>query len=176
MRPRRSQARPEERKGIIMATVTSNTCSPVTTESLASINKDYAFHHGFTGGEAKIVEELRRDIEETRRNVPVAGDVVIIRARNGKVYPTARVDNKEIWYGPGKTGFCTDPSVPWALGKYRVEISGGYFESANTNRFRHVGNIAALFKTWGCWGHRAQGNVNFYAIVNLWELTAGELY
>ena len=141
-----------------------------TLADLIELNPCYAGQYGITETEVQVIKLMRREIESIRRGVPISGDIVMVHSKSGKTFPVARVDSKKLWCGPRKTGFFTTPSVPWALGKDRVNISGGSFHSVETRKFRLVGQKDGFFRTWGRGGARADGWIVFFATVNLWEV------
>lgn len=144
-------------------------------EELIKINQRYlSSHYEITEKDLKNIEQLIAIIESTRdRAMPKTGDIVKFTTEYGDYFENALISR--IWENE-EIEICECPYTPF-FGSYNNEInditlstSGGAFHNFNSKTFKYLGTGKRKFCNWGSCGACADGAIDFYANVNVWEV------
>lgn len=146
-----------------------------TLESLKEINTGYNHNHGVRQSDVEKANLWVKFIEESRNDLPQVGDIVEFTDRHGNYYRNAHIEKVD--EEDEELNICEQPYVPF-VGKsnkgLHTSTSGGAW--ANIPReLKYLGKRKKLFHAWGWGGGRANGAIQFYAEVNVWEYVAAIL-
>ncbi|MBM7607256.1 hypothetical protein JOD29_000493 [Lysinibacillus composti] len=143
-------------------------------EELKNLNAGYDSQHLLTNADTEKVNNLIDWIQNSRDNEsPQIGDVVEYTNKYGNYYANAHIDRVT---NDGQLYICESPYVPFIDtfgGKLTTSTSGGAWHYIPKN-LRYVGKQRKKFCVWGHHGPCANGAVDFFAEVNVWEYTKGE--
>lgn len=138
-------------------------------ESLTAINERFIFAHlALTDSDVAHANHMSKLIEQTRDSSrPMPGDIVEFTNRYGEYYRNAHIENVE----KNELYICEQPYVPFAS-KISHEVcfstSGGAWLYI-PGSLKRIGSRAKRFTDWGHCGACADGAVDFFAEVNVWE-------
>lgn len=139
-----------------------------TLETLLPLNVSYDNDHGLTQEDVDMVNSLVEVIESTRsRHTPKIGDRVVYTQKGGEYHSQALIEKKR----DNQFYVCLDPYIPFVWESdtdIKVDVSGGPFYYADSEKFKFIGWTEADFKEWGHCGATANGTVRFMAKVPLW--------
>ena len=144
-------------------------------EELKQINQIYlTAHHSFAERDIENIKHLIGLIEFTRDSLkPKTGDIVKFTSKNGIYYENAIVSN--VWEN-GEIEICEKPYTPFVM-KYNeqtknicMSVSGGIFHNFEPSMFKHIRKDKRKFCSWGVCGVCADGAIDFFATVNVWEV------
>ena len=139
-----------------------------TLETLLPLNVSYDNDHGLTQEDVGMVNSLVEVIESTRsRHTPKIGDRVVYTQKGGEYHSQALIEKKR----DNQFYVCLDPYIPFVWESdtdIKVDVSGGPFYYADSEKFKFIGWTEADFKEWGHCGATANGTVRFMAKVPLW--------
>lgn len=150
-------------------------------KELLKINSRYLFsHYEITENDLKMVNNLIKIIENTRdTKTPKTGDTIKLTTEFGDYYGNAIITG--VWDN-GDIEICECPYIPFYGGydelknKIFLSVSGGSFHTINRKLFKYKGKTERLFCDWGSCGACADGAINFYAPVNIWEVKLKNKY
>lgn len=140
-----------------------------TLESLAQINGRFlGTHLHLLDVDVSHANHLSELIESTRNpDRPMPGDIVEFTTRYGDFYPNAHIESIE----KGELYICEQPYTPFVDAVNReiyYSTSGGAW-SHIPNNLKWIGRRPKRFTDWGHCGPCADGAVDFFAEVNVWE-------
>ena len=139
-----------------------------TLETLLPLNVSYDNDHGLTQEDVDMVNSLVEVIESTRsRHTPKIGDRVVYTQKGGEYHSQALIEKKR----DNQFYVCLDPYIPFVWESdtdIKVDVSGGPFYYADSEKFKFIGWTEVDFKEWGHCGATANGTVRFMAKVSLW--------
>ena len=147
----------------------------ISIEELKKINQSYLnTHHSIRKKDLENIKSLINLIESTRDNTnPKIGDTVKFTSQYGKYYKNALISN--IWEN-GEIEICEKPYIPF-VGEYNekknnifLSVSGGIFHTLEPSMFKYLKKDKRRFCNWGIYGPCADGAINFFATVNVWEV------
>lgn len=145
-----------------------------TLETLLPLNVSYDYDHTLTQEDVDMVNSLVEAIEKTRsEHTPKNGDRIVYVENDGSYHPQALIE-KELDDG---LYVCLDPCIPFVWANENgisLNVSGGPFYHADSDKLRFTGWIEASFKKWGHCGPTANGTVTFMAKVPLWSYSEPE--
>lgn len=138
-------------------------------ESLAAINARFlGAHFSLSDSDVIHANHLSELIESTRNaNHPMPGDIVEFTTRQGGYYANAHIESIE----ENKLYICEQPYVPFMYEvnhKFYFSTSGGAWTYIPSN-LKRIGSRPKCFTDWGHCGPCADGAVDFFAEVNVWE-------
>lgn len=145
-----------------------------TIETLKIINQSYDMKHGITQSDVDKVNKLIAIIEGSRRqDLAQAGDMIQFTNQFGEYYPNAHIERIR----DGQLYVCENPYSPFVelmenKEGIQVNTSGGAWSYLPLN-LQYVGKQKKLFVAWGHDGACANGAINFFAEVSVWEYTEG---
>ena len=139
-----------------------------TLETLLPLNVSYDNDHGLTQEDVDMVNSLVEVIESTRSmHTPKIGDRVVYTQKGGEYHSQALIEKKR----DNQFYVCLDPYIPFVWESdtdIKVDVSGGPFYYADSEKFKFIGWTEADFKEWGHCGATANGTVRFMAKVPQW--------
>lgn len=140
-----------------------------TIESLSAINHRFVrAHFRITQSDVDHINFLIQRIESSRKDVPMAGDIVRLTNKWSEYYPHAHIESDT------KDGLhiCESPYVPFtyaADGVLHFSTSGGAWGFYDASDFKYVGKELKYFCDWDHCGPCGDGALDFQAEVNVWE-------
>lgn len=144
-------------------------------EELKKINQRYlGTHYEIIEKDIKNINHLINLIEFTRDDTtPKVGDIVKYTSEYGDYYGGALISG--IWED-SEIEICESPYTPFFTcydvdaKNIKISVSGGSFHNFNKKMFRYIGKGKRKFCDWGSCGPCADGAIDFYAMVNVWEV------
>ncbi len=148
-------------------------------QELEQINQRFLnTHYYITPEDVESINKIIKNIEDTRdTEQPKSGDIVIYINKHGKTYNNAIISNnfKDCFE------ICEIPYTPFYYGvnpplfDVNLSVSGGAFNQFNKDMFKLKGKTKNKFCVWGHDGACADGAIDFYASVNVWEVSECKL-
>lgn len=138
-------------------------------KALAAINERFIFAHlALTDSDVAHANHMSKLIEQTRNSSrPMPGDIVEFTNRYGEYYRNTHIENVD----ENELHICEEPYIPFvkeANGNIYFSTSGGVWGYISRN-LKRIGTRPKCFKDWGHCGVCADGAVDFFAEVNVWE-------
>lgn len=146
-----------------------------TIESLSALNPRFVrAHFRITQGDVDHINELIKCIESSRKNIPVAGDMVRITNEWSEYSPHAHIESAKA----DELYICESPYIPFVCSSgdaLYFTTSGGPWGFYKSSDLKYVGKELKYFCDWGHCGPCGDGAIDFQAEVNVWEYTAPDL-
>lgn len=141
-----------------------------TIETLSEINQRFISTHCFLrDSDVEMVNELVTAIENTRtENSPQLGDIVLYTNEYGEYFSNAHIET----VNENSVELCERTSTYVSVDNEKVycNSSGGTWKHIAIKDLTYTGNQKEkLFWHFGSRGACADGSVDFYAKVNVWE-------
>ncbi len=131
-------------------------------------------HHKITEKDVTNINKIIEIIENTRDIThPKTGDIVLFTSQHGDYYGNAIISNT---FDGDDFEVCECPYTPFfscyvdSTKDVKISVSGGKFHIFNKSMFKYKGKQQRLFCDWGVCGACANGAIDFYATVNVWEV------
>ncbi|OUN23598.1 hypothetical protein B5G34_00420 [Flavonifractor sp. An82] len=146
-----------------------------TIESLSDINHRFVrAHFRITQDDVDHINALIKYIESSRKDSPMAGDVVRLTNKWSEYYPHAHIESD----AKGELHICESPYIPFvyvADDALHFTTSGGAWGFYKSSDLRYVGKELKYFCDWGHCGPCADGAIDFQAEVSVWEYISPDL-
>lgn len=150
-------------------------------QELNEINMRYLQeHYEITERDKSNINKIIKIIENTRDNTqPKTGDIVVFTSQHGEYYKNAIISNS---FDGDDFEICKCPYTPFFSSyedltkNIKISVSGGAFHTFNKNMFKYKGKKQRLFCDWGICGPCADGAIDFYATVNIWEVKEKNIF
>lgn len=143
-----------------------------TINTLSEINQRFlSRHNSLEQYDVDMANNFIRLIETSRsKKTPKAGDLVLYTNEYGDYYSSAHIEEIE----NGKVHLCEQASVYVCDNSsvsegFICSSSGGTWSSIPVEKFYYVGTKEKRFWHFGHLGACADGGIDFYATVNVWE-------
>lgn len=146
-----------------------------TIESLSDINHRFVgAHFRITQDDVDHINALVKYIESSRKDSPMAGDVVRLTNKWSEYYPHAHIESD----AKGELHICESPYVPFvyvADDALHFTTSGGAWGFYKSSDLKYVGKELKYFCDWGHCGPCGDGAIDFQAEINVWEYVSPDL-
>lgn len=142
-----------------------------TKESLAKVNGRFlGTHYALSDSDVDKANEFVELIESTRSEIkPMPGDVILLTNHYGEYYPHARLE----FIGDDRYGGNVCERASTYISKEDDGIvcnsSGGAWCNVPVSKLKYVGTTGTRFWFFGHCGACADGGIDIYANVSLWE-------
>lgn len=141
-----------------------------TIETLSEINQRFIGTHCFLrDSDVEMANELVTAIEKSRtENKPQPGDIVVYTNEYGEYFPYAHIETVK----ENSVYLCEKANTYVSVDNEKVycNSSGGQWKHVDIKNLTYTGNQKEkLFWHFGSFGVCADGGIDFYAKVNVWE-------
>ena len=141
-----------------------------TIETLSEINQRFIGTHCFLrDSDVEMANELVTAIEKSRtENKPQPGDIVVYTNEYGEYFPYAHIETVK----ENSVYLCEEANTYVSVDNEKLycNSSGGQWKHIYIKDLTYTGNQKEkLFWHFGSFGVCADGGIDFYAKVNVWE-------
>lgn len=147
-----------------------------TLETLTEINQRFVgSHFNLMQSDVDMANKYADIVEKTRsREMPKIGDIVRYTNRYGEYYHSAMIDS----INGNEVTLCERGNSYISLTENEKDVmlstSGGTFPHTTIDKLKYIGTTERSFWRFGHCGACANGGIEFYATVSLWECNVNE--
>lgn len=149
-----------------------------TLEGLNAINRRFTNAHGDVNtSDLETVNKYIDLIRLTRnKNIPQVGDVIAYTNEYGDYFPTAHIEEINIEKNTAHICECASSYISMDVNEKNIicNSSGGTWHYIPLDKLTYKGMQERCFWFFGHCGACADGGIDFYTEVNLWEYSANE--